>query len=58
MPPTNMKQPDINKLAEHYSAILEELGADIHSEGMRETPMRAAKALVEMTEGSRMETDS
>jgi GTP cyclohydrolase I len=53
-----MKQPDVNKLAEHYSAILQEIGADIHSEGMRETPMRAAKALVEMTEGSRMETDA
>lgn len=51
-----MKQPDINRLAEHYSAILEELGADLHSEGMRETPLRAAKALVEMTEGSRMDT--
>jgi GTP cyclohydrolase IA len=53
-----MKQPDVNKLAEHYSAILREIGADLHSEGMRETPMRAAKALVEMTEGSRMETDA
>jgi GTP cyclohydrolase I len=47
----------VNKLAEHYAAILDELGADLHSEGMRETPLRAAKALVEMTEGSRMETD-
>ncbi len=55
---TAVKQPDINKLAEHYSAILEELGADLHSEGMRETPMRAAEALVEMTEGSRMGTDT
>ncbi len=53
-----MKQPDANKLAEHYAAILQEIGADLHSEGMRETPMRAAKALVEMTEGSRMETDA
>lgn len=52
-----MNQPDINKIAEHYSAILTEIGADIRSEGMRETPMRAAKALVEMTEGSRMDTD-
>jgi hypothetical protein len=34
-----MKQPDINKLAEHHSAILEELGVNLHSEGMRETPM-------------------
>ena len=53
-----MKQPDINKLAEHYAAILSEVGADVHADGMRETPMRAAKALVEMTEGSRMDTDA
>jgi GTP cyclohydrolase I len=53
-----MKQPDINKLAEHYAAILSEVGADVHADGMRETPMRAAKALVEMTEGSRMDTDT
>ncbi len=52
-----MKEPDINKMAEHYAAILQELGADIQSEGLRQTPLRAAKALVEMTEGSRMETD-
>lgn len=53
-----MKQPDVNKLAEHYAAILREIGADLDSDGMRETPLRAAKALVEMTEGSRMETDA
>src|SRR5215467_5426878 len=52
-----MKNPDIHKLAEHYSAILNEIGADLTSEGMKETPVRAAKALVEMTEGSRMGTD-
>ncbi len=55
---TAMKQPDIDKLAAHYAAILEELGADLQSEGMRETPMRAAKALVEMTDGSRMDTET
>jgi GTP cyclohydrolase I len=53
-----MKQPDVNKLAEHYAAILQEIGADLRSEGMRETPVRAAKALIEMTEGSRMDTDA
>src|SRR3954464_11555077 len=53
-----IKQPDLNRLAEHYAAILRELGADLQSEGMRETPMRAAKALVEMTEGSRTNTDA
>ena len=51
-----MITPDVQKIAEHYSAILTELGADLNSEGMRETPMRAAKAMVEMTEGSRMDT--
>jgi GTP cyclohydrolase I len=53
-----MKEPNINKLAEHYAALLSEVGADLHAEGMRETPMRAAKALIEMTEGSRMDTDA
>lgn len=52
-----MPEPNINKMAEHYAAILQELGADIQSEGMRDTPLRAAKALVEMTEGSRMTTE-
>src|SRR2546426_2743681 len=52
-----MAQPDLNKLAEHYSGILKEIGASVDSEGLKETPLRAAKALVEMTEGSRMETD-
>src|SRR5262245_29753393 len=51
-----MKQPDIDKIAEHYAAILTEIGADLASEGLKETPRRAEKALVEMTEGSRMDT--
>lgn len=52
-----MKQPDLQKLSEHYAAILTEIGADLNAEGLRETPLRAAKAIVEMTEGSRMSTD-
>ena len=52
-----MTQPDLNRIAEHYSGILKEIGADLDSRGMKETPRRAAKALVEMTEGSRMETN-
>jgi GTP cyclohydrolase IA len=52
-----MKEPDVNKLAEHYAAILAEIGGDLESEGLRDTPRRAAKALVEMTEGSRMATE-
>jgi GTP cyclohydrolase I len=52
-----MTDPDVYKIADHYLAILKELRVDVDSEGLRETPLRAAKALVEMTEGSRMETD-
>jgi GTP cyclohydrolase I len=52
-----MAQPDVEKIAAHYAEILKELGADLNSEGIKETPLRAAKALVEMTEGSRMPTD-
>ena len=52
-----MKEPNIEKIAEHYAAIITEIGGDLNSEGMRETPLRAAKALVEMTEGSRMGTE-
>jgi GTP cyclohydrolase I len=52
-----MRQPDLNKISEYYLGILKEIGADVDSEGMKETPLRAAKALVEMTEGSRMEVD-
>src|ERR1041384_1066394 len=52
-----MNQPDVNKIAGHYAAILTEIGADITAEGLRETPLRAAKAIVEMTEGSRMSTE-
>ena len=52
-----MKTPDINRIAEHYAGILTEIGADLTAEGLRETPLRAAKAIVEMTEGSRMDTD-
>src|SRR3982751_6319121 len=52
-----MKEPNLDKLAEHYAAIITEIGGDLKSEGMRGTPLRAAKALVEMTEGSRMGTE-
>jgi len=52
-----MRQPNIEAIAQHYAAILQEIGADIQAAGIKETPMRAAKALVEMTEGSRMDTD-
>ena len=53
---TDQREPDLQKIADHYAAILTEIGADITSEGLRETPLRAARALVEMTDGSRMDT--
>jgi GTP cyclohydrolase I len=52
-----MNEPNIEKLAGFYAAIITEIGGDLNSEGMRGTPLRAAKALVEMTEGSRMGTE-
>jgi GTP cyclohydrolase I len=52
-----MPQPDLDKIAAHYAAIITEIGGDLTTEGLRETPRRAAKALVEMTEGSRMGTE-
>lgn len=44
----------IAKMSEHYTEILKLIGADVDSEGLKETPRRAAHALYEMTEGSRM----
>ena len=41
----------INNIAEHYRAILELLGEDVNRDGLRRTPYRAAKALVEVTQG-------
>jgi GTP cyclohydrolase IA len=59
MQPTKASEhvPDVKKIAEHYAAIITEIGGDLNSEGMKGTPLRAAKALVEMTEGSRMGTE-
>ncbi len=39
------------KLADHYQAILNEIGEDIHRDGLRDTPLRAAKALQYLTRG-------
>jgi GTP cyclohydrolase I len=52
-----VQTPDIAKIASHYAGILAELGVDLAAEGTKETPERAARALVEMTEGSRMGTE-
>lgn len=41
----------IDKIAEHYKAILELIGEDPTREGLVKTPQRAAKALLENTVG-------
>ena len=43
----------IENLSEHYRAILQGLGEDPDREGLRDTPMRAAKAMAFITEGYR-----
>src|SRR3954465_14094797 len=47
-------EPNVAKIAEHYAAIFQEIGVDLSAPGLADTPKRAAKALVEMTEGSRL----
>src|SRR5205085_3415282 len=47
-------EPDVAKIAAHYAAIFKEIGVDLSAPGLADTPKRAAKALVEMTEGSRL----
>ncbi|MEE9446987.1 MAG: GTP cyclohydrolase I FolE [Arenicellales bacterium] len=39
------------RIAEHYSAIMTELGEDVKREGIVKTPLRAAKAMQFLTEG-------
>lgn len=48
----------IDSIAEHYRAILELLGEDVEREGLKRTPFRAAKALVEVTQGYDMNPES
>lgn len=38
-------------LADHYRALIEGLGEDVNREGLRDTPMRAAKAMQFLTRG-------
>ncbi|RKR06429.1 GTP cyclohydrolase I [Kushneria sinocarnis] len=45
------------KLSQHYRAIIEGLGEDPDREGLRETPMRAAKAMSFLTHGYQQSLD-
>ena len=48
----------IDAIAEHYRAIIELLGEDVEREGLKRTPFRAAKALVEVTDGYNQEPEA
>ncbi len=39
------------KLAQHYSEILTQLGEDVNRDGLKDTPSRAAKAMQFLTQG-------
>lgn len=41
----------VDEIAEHYRAILQLIGEDPEREGLLKTPTRAAKALLDITEG-------
>lgn len=45
----------VDKIAYHYREILKLIGEDPSREGLVKTPRRAAKALVDITEGYRMD---
>ncbi len=51
----NHKEDLVNQIAEHYSAILKLVGEDPEREGLRKTPVRAAKAILDITSGYRSE---
>lgn len=48
----------IAEIAGHYSEILRLIGEDVDREGLKDTPMRAAKALYYVTRGYRQDIDS
>lgn len=45
----------VEELASHYSAILKLIGEDPTREGLVKTPVRAAKAMLDITQGYRMD---
>lgn len=47
----------IRQLATHYEAILRLVGEDPHREGLKDTPARAAKAMMYITRGYRQDID-
>ena len=52
-----LSQETIEKIAEHYKAIISLIGEDVTREGLLKTPMRAAKAIPNGTRGYRQDPD-
>jgi GTP cyclohydrolase IA len=51
-------QADPQRLAEHYRALIAGLGEDPDREGLRDTPLRAARAMQFLTRGYQQTLDS
>lgn len=45
------RKQDLNKVEQAIKMLIEGLGGDLDSEGLKETPHRAAKAYIELTKG-------
>ncbi len=46
-----------NSLLEHYSEIIKLLGEDVNREGLKQTPLRVAKAMQFLTQGYQMDPE-
>lgn len=55
---TELSEETIKEIAGHYEAIIRLLGEDVNREGLKKTPMRAAKALAYVTRGYRQNADA
>lgn len=48
----------VGRIAEHYAEILRLIGEDVGRDGLKDTPIRAAKALLYVTRGYRQNVDA
>lgn len=52
------EQDVVKEIASHYAEIIRLIGEDVEREGLKDTPMRAAKALYYITRGYRQNIDA